>query len=100
MLFCVACQCGSVEMLVQAKLIGCGHTHPFDVPIYKGRERGHSQINASPIPQEVKNVINQYINSRSKYAVIVCDNGKWVDVANGTAVKNEVELSLMVEHFA
>lgn len=101
MLAVVACQCGSSDTLVRAKLAKFGYAHSMDIPIVKGREKSYSKLNTLPQFPEVKE-LRAYIQGVTKWAIIIgYDNERmrWVDLANGTYVKNDVDAELLIQHF-
>ena len=96
MLAVVACQCGSSDTLVRAKLAKFGYAHSMDIPIVKGREKSYSKLNTLPQFPEVKE-LRAYIQGVTKWAIIIgYDNERmrWVDV------KNDVDAELLIQHFA
>lgn len=102
MLAAVACQCGSSDTLIRSRLAKFHAPQASTIQIPKGREKSHVAINALPPFPEVNNIRAQ-VEAHTKWAIVIGynENGmKWVDLANGQYIKNDVELELLVEHFA
>ena len=102
MITSVACQCGSSDNLIRGKLAKYNGQVAMSVSIVKGREKSISKLNTLPQFPEI-NEIKTHIEAHSKWAIIIgYDNEKmrWVDLANGTYIKNDVDAELLVKHFA
>lgn len=102
MIAAVACQCGSSDTIVRAKLSKFGYVHAMDIPIIKGKEKSLSKLNTLPKFPELQQLRN-HIELQSKWAVIIGYDDKrlrWVDLVNGTYLKNDVDAELLVRHFA
>lgn len=102
MIACVACQCGSSDSLIRTKLERYGYADFLRVPIVKGKEKSFSKLNTLPQFEELQ-LLRNHIKNASKFAVVIGydDNRcKWVDLANGKAIINNVDLELIIQHFA
>lgn len=102
MIFCVACQCGSSDNLIRTRLERYGYRNFLIIPIVKGREKSLSKINSVPQVDGV-DLLREHISNASKWAVVAGTDGKtckWVDLANGKAIKNNVDLELIISNFA
>ena len=102
MIACVACQCGSSDSLIRTKLERYGYADFLRVPIVKGKEKSLSKLNTLPQFEELQ-LLRNHIKNASKFAVVIGydDNRcKWVDLANGKAIINNVDLELIISHFA
>lgn len=103
MLCCVACQCGSSDKLIRTRLEFCGYGDPLGVSIIKGKEKSISVLNSIPQIDAVV-MLKNYIKNCSKYAVVLGyddeGNGRWVDMANGKAVMNNIDLKNILSDFA
>lgn len=102
MIACVACQCGSSDSLIRTRLERYGYKDFLRVPIVKGKEKSLSKLNTLPQCDEIQ-MLRNHIGSASKFAVVVGYDGqrcRWVDLANGKALVNNVDLELIISHFA
>lgn len=102
MIACVACQCGSSDSLIRTRLERYGYADFLRVPIIKGKEKSLSKLNTLPQFEEVE-ILRNHINSASKWAVVIGYDDqrcKWTDLANGKALVNNVDLELIISHFA
>lgn len=102
MIACVACQCGSSDNLVRTRLERYHYRDFLTVPIIKGKEKSLSKLNTLPQCDEIQ-MLRNHIQNASKWAVVIGydENGcKWTDLANGKAIVNNVELELIISHFA
>ena len=102
MIACVACQCGSSDSLIRTRLERYGYADFLRVPIVKGKEKSLSKLNTLPQCDEIQ-MLRTHIQNASKFAVVIgYDNGKckWTDLANGKAIINNVDLELIIKHFA
>lgn len=102
MLKIVSCLCGGSDNLIRNKLSKFGYADAVSVPIVKGKEKSLSVLNTLPQYPEVAK-LHQYISGLSKWAIIIgYDNEqvKWVDLANGSFLKNDVDAELLLKHFA
>lgn len=98
----VACQCGSSDTLVRSRLGKFRYKDTMTIPIVKGKEKSLAVLNNVPQFPEV-NDLRKHLASVSKWAVIIGydeDNLRWVDLANGSFVVNDVQTGLILEHFA
>lgn len=103
-IICVACNCGSSDRLVRTRLDFCGYRDFLTIPIAKGKEKSFSALNGIPQFPEVE-MLRSHIKNTSTYAVILgyseeLDACRWVDIASGKAVINNVELKHIIETFA
>lgn len=101
-LVCVACQCGSSDSLIRTRLERYGYRDFLAIPITKGKEKSLSKLNTLPRCDEVE-MLKNHIKNASKFAVVVGykDSAcKWTDLANGKAIKNNVDLELIIRYFA
>lgn len=102
MIACVACQCGSSDSLIRTRLERYGYADFLRVPIVKGKEKSLSKLNTLPQCEEIQ-MLRNHIQNASKFAVVIgYDNSKckWTDLANGKAIINNVDLELIIKHFA
>lgn len=102
MIACVACQCGSSDNLVRTRLERYHYRDFLTVPIIKGKEKSLSKLNTLPQCDEIQ-MLRNHIQNASKWAVVIGydESGcKWTDLANGKAIVNNVELELIIKHFA
>lgn len=102
MIACVACTCGSVDKLIRSKLEFFGHRDFLTIPIVRGKDKSKSVINT--LPQHVAlDMLRSHLDSCSKFAVVIGyddDDCRWVDLANGKAVQNNIELEMLLDRFA
>ena len=102
MIACVACQCGSSASLIRTRLERYGYADFLRVPIVKGKEKSLSKLNTLPQSDEIQ-MLRTHIQNASKFAVVIGydnDKCKWTDLANGKAIINNVDLELIIKHFA
>lgn len=102
MITCVCCNCGASDLLIRGALKESGYGDAVGVSVVKGKDKSISMLNSIPQHSGINDLIS-YVRNASKYAIAVGFdeyNLRWVDVANGQAVKNRVDLELLVEHFA
>ena len=102
MIAVVACQCGSSDTLLRGKMSKFHYSGALTVPIIKGREKSYSKLNTLPQFPEVRE-IRAHIEGHSKWAIIIGyddERMKWVDLANGSYLKNDVDAELLLQHFA
>lgn len=102
MLCCVACQCGSSDKLIRTRLDFFGYRDFLSIPITKGKEKSLSVLNSIP-RSDAAEMLKQYIRGCSKYAVVLGydddGNGRWVDLANGKAIVNNIDLKNILTYF-
>lgn len=101
-LMCVACTCGSVDALIRTRLDRCGYSDFLTIPIARGKAKSKSALSTLPQLPELTMLLD-HLDEASKYAVVVGytdDAMRWVDLANGKAFMNNVDLENLVEHFA
>ena len=102
MLKAVACHCGSSDNLVRGKLHKFHCPQALSLPIIKGKEQSLKVLNTLPQFPEVAE-LRVHIQNASKWAVIIGYDGerlRWVDLANGQYVQNDVDAELLLKHFA
>lgn len=102
MLVCVACQCGGADGWIRSKLKKFKYQSALAVPITKGKEKSLSVISTLPQTQETTDLA-AHIKGASKFAIIIGTDGhslRWVDVVNGTWVKNDVDAEFIIRDFA
>lgn len=97
----LACQCGGADNWIRSKLKKFGFKHALLIPITKGKEKCLRQIATFPQVQETADLV-AHINNASKFAIIVGTDGeslRWVDVANGHWLVNDVTTEFIVRDF-
>ena len=102
MLKVVSCQCGSSDNLIRGKLAKFHCNQALTIPIIKGKEKSLSALNTLPQFPEVAG-LRLHIEAHSKWAIIIGyddERLKWVDLANGSYLKNDVDAELLLTHFA
>ena len=98
----VACQCGSADSLVRTRLERYHYKDFLTVPSVKGREKSLAVLNTIPQTEEI-DLLRNHLKGASKWAVVIGYDGewcRWVDLAYGKAIKNNIDLELLLEHFA
>ena len=99
---CISCTCGSVDRLIRSRLDQFGYRDALTIPITRGKDKSKSFLNTIPQHDEV-DMLRSYLNGASKYAVVIGyddDAMRWVDLANGKAIVNNVDLENILEYFA
>lgn len=102
MIYAVACQCGSADNWVRSKLRKFNYPQSLSIPITKGKEKAKAFVSRLPQCEETSALLS-HIDGSSKFAIIIGtdrENVRWVDVVNGTYIKNDVDAELIVKHFA
>lgn len=102
MIACVACTCGSIDKLIRSRLEHYGYRDFLTIPIVRGKDKSISAINSLPQFPEMQMAI-EHLKSCSKYAIVIGyddSSCRWVDLANGSGVKNGIDLELILQHFA
>lgn len=102
MLKVVSCQCGSSDNLIRGKMAKFGCNQSLTIDIIKGKERSLKALDTLPQFPEVME-LRTYIQACSKWAIIIgydSERLKWVDLANGSYLKNDVDAELLLRHFA
>lgn len=102
MIACIACTCGSIDRLIRSRLEFCGYSDFLTVPIIRGKEKSNRALNSLPQTSGV-DMVREHLKKCSKYAIVIGyneDNCRWVDLANGKAAMNNVDLEMIVKHFA
>lgn len=102
MITCVACTCGSVDKLIRGKLEFFGYGDFLTIPITRGKEKAKSALNSLPQSDGI-DMLRSHLDKCSKFAVIIGYDGsdcRWVDIANGKAVQNNIELEMLLDRFA
>lgn len=100
-LFCVACQCGGADGWIRSKLRKFNYPHSLTVPITKGKEKSISFLSTLPQTDEVTDLA-AYIKRATKFAIIIGTDGtnvRWIDVANGRWLVNDVTTEFIVRDF-
>lgn len=102
MLKAVACHCGSSDNLVRGKLRKFHHPQTLTLPIIKGKEQSLKVLDTVPqFPETME--LREHIRNASKWAVLIGyddERLRWVDLANGQYVQNDVDAELLLKHFA
>ena len=99
---CISCTCGSVDSLIRGRLGQFGYRDALSIPITRGKEKSKSFLNTLPQHPEL-DTLRSYLNGASKYAVVIGYDGngmRWVDLANGKAIVNNVDLENILRYFA
>ncbi len=102
MIACVACTCGSVDKLIRGKLDFYGYRDFLTIPIPRGKEKAKSVLNSIPQHPAI-DMLRNHLSGCSKFAVVIgydADDCRWVDLSNGKAVQNNIELEAIIERFA
>ena len=102
MIACVACTCGSVDKLIRGKLEFFGYRDFLTIPIVRGKDKSKSALNSLPQSDGIE-MLRAHLDKCSKFAVVIGydDNDcRWVDIANGKAVQNNIELEMLLNRFA
>lgn len=102
MITCVACTCGSVDKLIRSKLEFYQYRDFLTVPITRGKDKAKSAINSLP-QHTALDMLRSHLDGCSKFAVVIGydeDDCRWVDLSNGRAVQNNIELEMIIERFA
>lgn len=102
MIACVACTCGSVDKLIRSKLEFFGYRDFLTIPIARGKDKSKSVLNTLPQSDGI-DMLRSHLDKCSKFAVIIGYDGnacRWVDIANGKAVQNNIELEALLDRFA
>lgn len=101
MLYAFACQCGGADNWIRSKLRKFNYPYALTIPITKGKEKSLSAISTFPQTQNTADLA-AHIRNVSKFAIIVGTDGvslRWVDVVNGTYVKNDVDAEFIIRDF-
>ena len=99
---CISCTCGSVDRLIRSRLDQFGYRDALTIPITRGKDKSKSFLNTIPQHDGV-DMLRNYLNGASKYAVVIGyddDAMRWVDLANGKAIVNNVDLENILQYFA
>lgn len=102
MVISVACHCGSSDNLIRGKVAKYHRELSLTIPITKGKSKSLAVLNTIPQVEETQNLRN-HLEGVSKWAVLIGVSGdavKWVDLANGQYIKNDVDAELLIKHFA
>lgn len=102
MLFCVACQCGNADNWIRSKLKKFNYPQALTISITKGKEKSLSFLKKLPQNQALSD-LEVHIRGASKFAIIIGTDGqslRWVDVVNGTWVKNDIDAEFIVRDFS
>lgn len=101
-LLCVACQCGGADSWIRSKLRKFNYPHALTIPITKGKEKSLDLLKKLPQTQTLSDLA-AHIRGSTKFAVIIGTDGtnlRWVDVVNGTYVKNDVDAEFIIRDFS
>lgn len=101
--FACTCLCGGAESLLRSRVRKYNRQLAMSLPqIPKGREKSLALVSTLPQTQSTSDLA-AHIRANSKWAVVICTTPdgdvRWVDLANGKFVKNDVDLELMIKHF-
>lgn len=99
---CISCTCGSVDNLIRGRLDQFGYRDALSIPITRGKEKSKSFLNTLPQHPDL-DMLRNHLRTASKFAVVIGyndDGMKWVDLANGKAIFNNVDLEKILEYFA
>lgn len=102
MIYCVACMCGGADGWIRSKLKKFKYKDALSVPIVKSKEKALKLISTLPQVQNTTDLV-AHIKGASKFAIIIGTDGhslRWVDVVNGTWVKNDVDAEFIIRDFA
>lgn len=102
MIACISCTCGFTDSLIRTRLDSLGYKGAFSVPIVKGKEKSNSLINTLPQHDQV-DMLRNHLKNASKFAVVIGyddDAMRWVDLANGNGVVNNIDLEHTLGRFA
>lgn len=102
MIVCIACTCGSIDKLIRTRLEFCGYKDFLTIPIIRGKDKSNRVLNSLPQLPGVE-MAREHLKKCSKYALVIgYDNTdcRWVDLAGGKAMVNNVELELIIGRFA
>ena len=102
MIACVACTCGSVDKLIRSRLEHYGYRDFLTVPIARGKDKSNRVLNGLPQYDAIEMVRNHIANA-SKFAIVIGyddSDCRWVDLANGKGVQNNVDLEFLIKRFA
>lgn len=100
-LLCVACTCGFSDKLIRTRLEHCGYRDSLAIPITRGKERSKKILDTIPQHPELL-MLRTHLDNSSKFAVVIGYNDaacRWVDLANGKAVQNNIDLEYIVADF-
>ena len=98
MLYALACSCGGADNWIRSKLRKFGYQQALTIPITKGKEKSLQKLSTFPQTE-----LAAHIRASSKFAIIVGTDGealRWVDVVNGTYIKNDVDAEFIIRDFA
>lgn len=87
---------------MRTKLEKYGYRDFLRIPIVKGKEKSLAKLNTLPQYDEIQMLRNHLANA-SKFAIVIGYDDKrckWTDLANGKAMINNVDLELIIQHFA
>lgn len=102
MLYAVSCQCGGADSWIRSKLKKFKYPQALSISIVKGKEKALSFISSLPQTQETTDLA-AHIRGSTKFAIIIGTDGtnlRWVDVVNGTWVKNDVDAEFIIRDFS
>ena len=97
-----ACMCGSSDALIRSRIKKFDRRVALGVSVPKGKEKCYRFLDTLPQFPEIQDM-KSHIRNNSKWAIVIgydSERMRWVDLANGTFVKNDVDLELLLKHFA
>ena len=98
----LACQCGGADNWIRSKLRKFNYPNALSIPITKGKEKCLTQVSTFPqVPDTAE--LAAHIRNSTKFAIIVGTDGdtlRWVDVVNGTYIKNDVDAEFIIRDFS
>ncbi len=100
-LVCVACTCGFSDKLIRSRLEHYRYQDFLSIPISRGKEKSKRALNGIPQHEGVVMAKN-YLDQCSKYAIVLGyddETSRWVDLANGKAIKNNIDLEFLIRDF-
>lgn len=102
MIYALACQCGGADSWIRSKLRKFNYPNALSIPITKGKEKSLAQVSTFPqVPATTE--LAAHIRNSTKFAIIVGTDGeslRWVDVVNGTYIKNDVDAEFIIRDFS
>lgn len=98
----LACSCGGADSWIRSKLRKFNYPNALSIPITKGKEKSLAQVSTFPqVPATTE--LATHIRNSTKFAIIVGTDGdalRWVDVVNGTYIKNDVDAEFIIRDFS
>lgn len=102
MLYAIACQCGGADSWIRSKLRKFNYPNALTIPITKGKDKSLDLLKKLPQTQTLSDLA-VHIRGSTKFAIIIGTDGtnlRWVDVVNGTYVKNDVDAEFIIKDFS